>query len=356
MTSTSAREGGPSRAMIVPGDLAGPSGGNHYNARLASELVAGGVAVTVEPVPGPWPRPTRHDRSALRSALRRHTDVVVDGIVGSAAPDELAWAREQGVRIGVLVHLPLPAERGMTARERERLEGSERAALQAADTVVATSAWAREDLFRRYGLAEVRPVPPGADVALPAVGSSPPHLLFLGSISPRKNPLVLLDALRTVLDRPWTASLVGPTGSDEDYAEAVRVRADALDGRVQMLGSCRGEVLEAVWHATDLLVLPSSAETYGMVVTEALAHGIPALVPVRTGAVEALQGSGERDGMPCAGAVVDVADPHAWSEALARWLDDGDLRRAWRAAALAHRDRLRGWATTATDFTQALRW
>lgn len=356
MTSTSAADRGPSRALLVPGDLAGPSGGNHYNDRVVHELAARGLAVTVERLPGAWPRPADEDRSALRAALRRHTDVVVDGIIGSAAPEELAWARGHGVRVAVLVHLPLTAEGGTSSPERQRLEAAETAALQAADTVVATSGWARDDLLLRYDLPEVHSAPPGADVAPPAVGSTPPHLLFLGSITPRKNPLLLLDALSTVLDRSWTASLVGPAGPDEGYAEAVRTRADALDGRVRVLGPRSGEDLEVLWRATDLLVLPSSAETYGMVVTEALAHGVPALVTARTGAVEALDGSGERDGLPRPGATVDGTDPHAWSAALARWLDDGDHRSAWQRAALAHRDRLRGWATTATDVTQALGW
>ncbi|WP_298746827.1 glycosyltransferase family 4 protein [uncultured Serinicoccus sp.] len=356
MTSTSARERGPSRALILPGDLAGPSGGNHYNDRVVRELDARGLAVAVERLPGAWPRPAEPDRSALREALGRYTDVVVDGIIGSAAPEELAWARAHGVRVAVLVHLPLPAEGGTSAPERRLLEETERAALHAADTVVATSDWARDDLLRRYGLAGVRSVPPGVDLAPPAAGSTPPHLLLLGAVTARKNPLVLLDALRTLMDRPWTASLVGPPGPDEGYVATVRERSAELEGRVRALGPCRGEDLEEIWGATDLLTLPSRAETYGMVVTEALAHGIPALVPARTGAVEALHGSGERDGLPPAGATVDGADPQAWSTALARWLDDEGLRRAWRAGASAHRDRLRGWATTATDFTRALRW
>ena len=340
----------------MPGDLAGPSGGNHYNARVVSELVASGVEVVVEPVPGAWPRAGEEDRQALREALGRHTDVLVDGIVGSAAPEELAQARAHGMRVALLVHLPLAAEGGLSAQEVDWLAASEAAALRAADTIIATSRWAGDDLITRYGVTDVHPVPPGAQAAPPATGSTPPHLLFLGSITPRKNPLVLLDALRTVLDRHWTASLVGPAGADQGYVDAVRARADAVDGRVRVLGPRQGEELEALWHTVDLLVLPSSAETYGMVVTESLAHGIPALVTAGTGAMEALRGSGERDGLAAAGAGVDGTDPQAWARALARWLDDGDLRAAWRTAACAHRDRLRGWATTAADIAKVLRW
>ncbi|WP_130012273.1 glycosyltransferase family 4 protein [Serinicoccus sediminis] len=356
MTSTSGAEGRSSRALLLPGDLTGPSGGNRYNARLAEELTAGGVALTVEQVPGSWPRPTDDDRRALEQVLARHTDVVVDGIIGSAAPAELARARHRGTRVGVLVHLPLPAEGGLDAPERDLLAAAEQEALQEADTVVATSRWARDDLARRYGLGEVRPVPPGTDPAPPATGSTPPHLLFLGAITPRKGPLALVEALTSVRDRSWTASLVGPAGPDQEYVDAVRARAEGLDGRASLLGPRSDDELAPVWRATDLLVLPSTAETYGMVVTEALAHGIPALVPAGTGAVEALRGSGERDGVPPPGDVVEAGSPTAWAAALARWLDDGGLRSGWRAAAAEHRDRLRGWATTATDFRQAVGW
>ncbi|WP_192796549.1 glycosyltransferase family 4 protein [Serinicoccus kebangsaanensis] len=340
----------------MPGDLVGPSGGNRYNARVLAELAAMGVAVVEERIPGDWPRATEDDRRALDQALTRHGDVVVDGLIGSAAPAELASARARGVRVHVLVHLPLPVENGAGAREQARISASEHEALRVADTVVATSRWAREDLARRYDLRHVHAVPPGVDVAPVSRGSSPPHLLFVGALTRRKNPLALVDALAGVRDRSWTASLVGPAGADRAYVDAVRDAAAALRERVRVLGTRSDGELEAVWRTADLLVLPSTAETYGMVVSEALAHGVPGVVASGTGAVEALRGSGERDGLPDAGAVVDIDLPAAWGEALGRWLDHPDLRGRWRAAALDHRARLRRWGTAASEFRAVLGW
>lgn len=356
MTSTSGSERGASRALLVPADLAGPSGGNHYNARVRSRLCAAGVAVAEERIRGAWPHAADDDRRALRRALGRHRDVVVDGIIASAAPAELAWARDRGVRVAVLLHLPLAAELGDDAGERVRLSASEGEALQIADTVVATSRWAREDLRGRYGLTGVHAVAPGSDIAPSAAGSTPPHLLFLGSVTHRKNPLGLLEALAPLRDRRWTLSLVGPPAVDQAYTEAVRTCAATFGGRVRLTGALRGEALEKVWRTVDLLVLPSTTETYGMVVTEALAHGIPALVTGGTGAVEALRGSGERDGLPDPGTVVDTTAAAGWTTALSRWLEDGDLRHDWRLAASAHRARLRGWGTTADELRTALGW
>ena len=52
-----------------------------------------------------------------------------------------------------------------------------------------------------------------------------------------------------------------------------------------------GQALDQQWDIADLLVLTSRIETYGLVVVEALARGIPAVVSADTGAVEALQGA-----------------------------------------------------------------
>ncbi|PLC11179.1 hypothetical protein AUQ48_01600 [Kocuria flava] len=125
--------------------------------------------------------------------------------------------------------------------------------------------------------------------------------------------------------------------------------------RVRVPGPLTGAALEEQWAATDLLVLPSRAETYGMVVAEALAHGVPALVPAGTGAVEALDGTPHGVGpAERAGAALDPADPTAWTTALRAWLADPALRERWRTAALARRRRLRRWSDTAHDVLAAL--
>lgn len=360
MTTGSAAETGARRAIIVPGALKGPSGGSRYNARLLTGLRAAGVDVSEERVPGAWPRPADADRRALETALGRYDDVVVDGLIASAAPEEIARARAQGVRVTALVHLPLPAERGLDDAPDDATDDAtaadEQRALREVDAVLATSAWARRDLERRYGLDGIQVAAPGTDAAPVAAGSTPPRLLFLGSLTPRKNVLTLVHALTALTDRPWSAAIVGPVSDDGAYAAAVRDAAEAAGGAIRVSGARDGADLEALWDETDLLVLPSVAETYGMVVTEALAHAIPAMVAAGTGALEALTGSGERDGLPVPGAAVDPHAPEPWTRALGAWLDDPALRDRWRDAALEHRSRLRAWETVAEEVMTAMRW
>ena len=105
-------------------------------------------------------------------------------------------------------------------------------------------------------------------------------------------------------------------------------------------GAVTGAELDRAYARADLLVLPSHAETYGMVVTEALARGIPVLATGVGGVAEAL-GDGVRPGL-----LVPPGDPRALAGALRAWLTDAGLRAHLRAAAKARRATLRRWADT----------
>lgn len=347
-------------AVVVPRDLPGPSGGLTYNRKVLTVWEEDGLNVVEERLQGAWPAPDEHARRALGELLLRYRSVLVDGIIASAAPQQIARARAAGVQVNVLMHLPLPAETGLSTAERAAAEAVERHALQQANTVVCTSEWAREDLRARYGALPTQVAAPGSEPGPLARGSSPPRLLFLGAITARKNPLLLLRALEPLEAAGWQLTIAGPAGSDEDYVHSVAAAAQPFRGRVQLTGALTGEPLQRLWNAADLLVLPSLAETYGIVVTEALARGVPALVGAGTGAEEALA-AGQDPQSPdrswsLPGRAVDPGAAAAWTEVLDQWLQHQDLRARWRANAAAHRDRLRTWRQTATQLRRALQW
>jgi glycosyltransferase involved in cell wall biosynthesis len=93
------------------------------------------------------------------------------------------------------------------------------------------------------------------------------------------------------------------------------------------------------------MVLASRAETYGMVVTEALARGLPVVATEVGGLTEAL-GYGA-DGMR-PGLLVPPEDPAALAAALRAWLADAELRGRLRRAAEERRRSLCGWLSTAS--------
>jgi glycosyltransferase involved in cell wall biosynthesis len=168
-------------------------------------------------------------------------------------------------------------------------------------------------------------------------------------VLPNKGQLSVVEALRRVADLPWRARLVGSLDRDPGYAEDVRaaVTAAGLSTRIALPGVLPRD---EAWTGADLALLPSRVEAFGLVVTEALARGVPAVVS-EGGAAEALGGA---DGAPVPGIVVPPADVDALADAVRRWLTDEALRHELRARALERRTSLPGWGETANDVSAAL--
>ncbi len=345
--------------VVVPegiDDPARPSGGNTYDRHLRSGLPSLGWSVHEHAVPGCWPRPDASSLAALAGVVEQIPDgavVLLDGLVASTAPDVLV-PHARRLRLVVLVHMPLgyrPAD-----HEADGTRARERAVLSAAVAVVTTSAWTRRRLLELYALPADRlhVAEPAVDAADLATGSAAGGaLLCVAAVTFDKGHDVLLDALATISDLSWHCVCVGSLDRDRAFAEAVRRRAleGGLDDRVQFPGPRTGVDLERSYAAADLLVLPSRAETYGMVVTEALARGVPVLAADVGGLAEAL-GHGADGIRP--GLLVAPDDPAALGASLRAWLGDADLRSRLRRAARERRGSLSGWSTTSSVIADVL--
>jgi glycosyltransferase involved in cell wall biosynthesis len=329
--------------LVVPGDVddpTRPSGGNAYDRQVRRGLGAEQVAVD-----GAWPRPGAAARAALDRALADLPDgatVLLDGLVACGVP---GIVERQATRLDlvVLVHLPLGDEVGGAD-----LAPLERRALHAARAVVATSPWTARRLRDLHGLDRVAVAVPGVHPAPLARGTDgATRLLCVGSITPTKGQDLLVDALVAVADREFTCDLVGPLTRDPVHVRAVRTAIDrhGLGGRVHLAGPLVGPPLAAAYAAADLLVLPSRTEAYGMVVTEALARGIPVL---------AADAGGVRDALAGAGRLVPAGDVEALAAALRCWFTDPGLRAGMRADAQVRREHLVGWEVTTRCLAEIL--
>jgi glycosyltransferase involved in cell wall biosynthesis len=337
--------------VVVPDsidDPARPSGGNTYDRRVCRGLTSIGWSVYEHAMPGGWPRPDAASRAALAGVVQRIPDdavVLLDGLVASTAPEALV-PQASRLRLVVLVHMPLghrPVDDDADdARTRER------EVLSAAAAVVTTSAWTRRRLLELYSLPadRVHVAEPGVDAADLAPGTAAAGaLLCVAAVTSDKGHDVLLDALATTADLSWHCVCVGSLDRDPAFVEGLRRRA--LDGglseRVCFEGPQIGSDLDRRYAAADLMVLASRAETYGMVVTEALARGLPVIAAEVGGLTEAL-GHGADGIRP--GLLVPPDDPAALGAALRAWLGDAELRGRLRRAARERRESLSGWSTT----------
>jgi glycosyltransferase involved in cell wall biosynthesis len=342
--------------VVVPegvDDPARPSGGNAYDRQVCRALAETGWPMHVHTVPGSWPRPDAAAYEALAGIVRRIPDgalALLDGLVASTAPEVLV-PQANRLRLVALVHMPLgQGRRDSAARRREG------AVLSAAASVVTTSAWSRRKLLELYSLPDDR-----VHVAEPGVDSAPLSpgtptggaLLCVAAVIPGKGHDVLLDALATMTDLSWECRCVGSMDRDPAFAESLRRRLqdDDLRDRVRFTGPRTGADLDRSYGSADLLVLPSRAETYGMVITEALARGLPVVAAAVGGVADALGhgASGVRPGL-----LVPPGDPAALAAALRTWLGDAAERATWRRAARERRASLSRWSTTTSVLARVL--
>ena len=333
--------------FIVPAgidDPNRPSGGNAYDRRIVRGLAAAGWTVRLHEVGGSWPEVDAESLDGLASVVGTIPDgnvVLLDGLVASAAP-ELTVEAER-VRLVVLVHMPLgPGTTDVLIRERER------AVLSAAALIVTTSAGARRTLMELYALPgdRVRIAAPGVDAAELAPGTETAGaLLSVAAVIPGKGHDLLLDALAPLADLDWECRCVGTLERDPAFVESLRrcVVDGGMTGRVFFAGPQAEADLVRSYAAADVLILPSRAETYGMVVAEALSRGLPVVAAEVGGVPEALGrcADGARPGL-----LVPPDDPAALRDALRSWLEDASLRRRLRGAARERRASLADWTTT----------
>ena len=345
--------------VIVPegiDDPGRPSGGNVYDRRVCDGLASLGWTVHEHSVPGRWPRPDAASLHALAAAVKRIPDdaiVLLDGLVASTAPD-LLTPHACRLRLVVLVHMPLghrpPNDGAGEVRMRERT------VLAAAAAVVTTSRWARRRLLELYPLRgdRLHVAQPGVDAAALATGTGDGGaLLCIAAVTFDKGHDVLLNALATIPDLSWRCVCVGSLDRDPTFVEALHRRTanGGLADRVSFPGPRTGAHLDRSYDVADLLVLASRAETYGMVVVEALARGLPVIAADVGGLTEAL-GHGADGIRP--GLLVPPEDPAAFGGALRAWLSDAELRRELRRAAHERRETLSGWGTTTSVIARVL--
>ena len=335
--------------VVVPEGLEDPgepSGGNTYDRRLCRALADVGWSVRTSAVAGAWPYAGEAGCLALGTALGHLPDtapVIVDGLIASLVPEVLVPASRR-LRLVVLVHLPAGVGSG-----GNRPDPREGAVLSAAAAVITTSGWSRDWLLAAYGLDPERlhVAHPGVDLGPPAAGSGDGrNLLCVAAVTRQKGHDVLLAALARITDLTWRCVCVGALTRAPGFVSQVRrdVRDAGLHERVVLAGPRTGAELEAAYCRADVLLLASRVESYGMVVTEALARALPVLATDVGGIPEALgvARSGRRPGL-----LVPDGDVHALADTLRRWLSDGDLRRDLREAARQRRAELTGWSETA---------
>ena len=339
--------------FVVPGPIDTRTGGSIYDRRIAEGLRARGWSIEVRELDASFPRPSAEalaHAAAVLAALPPRTVTVVDGLALGAMPD-LIEREASRLAVVALVHLPLASDVGLDRDTAARFERSERRALAAASLVVVTGT-ATLPLLASSSLPSARVVlvEPGTDRAPVTRGSTAPplRLLSVGTLNPGKGHEDLLAAFARVASRDWRLTCAGSLTRYPATVERVKtlIRELGLDEHVSLVGELDEAALEACYAATDVFVLATLRETYGMAVAEALAHGLP-VVATTTGAIPDLVGDE-------AGLLVAPGDRQALASALARVVGDRELRERLAQGARRVRESLPSWEQAAAKMAAVL--
>lgn len=214
--------------------------------------------------------------------------------------------------------------------------------------ILTISQAAREDLVRLWGLPperievaypgvdpRFRPLPAEAVVAFRARHGLPDRfILYVGTLEPRKNLEVLLEAVAR-LSPPVPLILIGGRGWKPAFLS--RLRELEREGRARWVGFVPDAELPLWYNAAALFAYPSRYEGFGMPPLEAMACGTP-VIAARASSLPEVVGE--------AGWLVDPGDVEGWVEGLRALLRDEGLREALRARGLARARRFT-WEATA---------
>lgn len=221
-----------------------------------------------------------------------------------------------------------------------------------ADRIVAVSDGLRRRLVERWGADPDRVVriynAIPFDLAAAAASAAdlaerPPIVTAIGRLSAEKGFDDLLDAFSRVR-RPEARLVIGGDGPERERLEQ-RITALGLGGRVTLLG--RVDPLEH-YRKARVIAVPSRTEAFGLVVAEALAHGLPVVATDCDGPHEILGGGRW-------GRLVPIGDPEAMALALEAALDDpGDpAARIARAADFSLETGMAAWSRLIEDLVEA---
>jgi glycosyltransferase involved in cell wall biosynthesis len=250
--------------------------------------------------------------------------------------------RREGARFVAMIHDLIPIEFPEFARPSGAEQHRQRMATvsRLADGVVANSEATRDVLARHLHTAGRSP-----RIAVAHLGTEAPDLVhrdasvpdqpyfvYVATIEPRKNHLLLLNVWKRLAERLGRSApvlhLVGRRGWENEQVVDMLERCVPLQGRVVEHANMSDRQVSTLMAGARALLFPSFAEGFGMPVAEALMAG----VPVIASDIPALRELGQ--GVP---EYLDPIDGLAWLEAIESYANAPSERRAAQIA------RLSGW-------------
>ena len=343
--------------VVVYGEIGQTSGGYRYDRKLVSYLRARGDTVDVISIPRrSYPRNLVDGYSR---SLRRRLDQPFDVLLQDELCHPSLWQvnpnLQQPGAIVTLVHL-LRSEppRGRLSPLFRRIEQTY---LDGVDGAICTSNDTLQRVEKFVSIPSTVAYPGGrrGDSARSRsqvhtrAKKNPLRVLFVGTVSPRKGTVTLIDALSS-LEGVWKADIVGRLDAHPRYVDRVRerIRSADLEDRVTIHGTVPDRELAQLFEHAHVLAVPSRYESFGMVYLEAMEYGVVPIASSVGGADEFID-----DGH--SGYIVDPAEITQLQRRLSTVQNDRDRLASLASEAMQAAESHPDWQSSLSQLRQFLR-
>ena len=171
----------------------------------------------------------------------------------------------------------------------------ERAGMHAADRVIAVSNLTRNIIINRYGVPAEKVVAvhnavrfADKNAPLPERGVKDKIVTFLGRITFQKGPDYFVEAAAKVLKRCPNARFVMAGSGDMMNHVIRRVARLGIADRFHFTGFLRGDDVNKMFQLSDVFVMPSVSEPFGIAPLEAMRENVPVIISKQSGVAEVL--------------------------------------------------------------------
>lgn len=200
----------------------------------------------------------------------------------------------------------------------------EKLGMEQADVVIAVSQFTKNIIIEHYHIPEekIAVVHNGVFKPIKKLLAEIPEfkprtiVLFLGRITHQKGPYYFIEAAQKILAERQDIEFIIAGEGDQLPDMIEKVAAAGISNHVHFTGFLDPEAVQALYHLSDIYVMPSVSEPFGIACLEALSHQLPVIISKQSGVSEVLNHSLK----------VDYWDVHALAAKIIALVDFPALR------------------------------
>jgi glycogen(starch) synthase len=172
----------------------------------------------------------------------------------------------------------------------------EKFGMEQADVIIAVSQFTKNIIMQHYGIAEEKIAvvhngvfKPSSEVSMHEYAFKPrPIVLFLGRVTHQKGPCFFIEAAKKILSKRQDIEFIIAGEGDQLPHMIETVAAEGISGHVHFTGFLDQDAVNALYMISDIYVMPSVSEPFGIACLEALSHDLPVIISKQSGVSEVL--------------------------------------------------------------------